>query len=373
MNSIEQRDHQRYTISLTGSFVQDSASEREFSGSILIVGKRVGLGNEMPDLSATVPIRFKVNKNSPYDISQCEVRTEERPIASGSNSVGDCQAAGGIPVPTEIGMLCRFRSKLQMKPLSAICPAGFKGDPLTGCSVDPDADADQSYGIPDCPPLTAGKTVLPAGAYTFSPPVNGVPDPAAGRGKKYCKYDITSLGLGTNVTVGDCPVSTNTDPDVQEGWLDRSTLPAGDVDHVAASPTVLQCRYYNRASDHAFVCETTSTTNCTLLNEPNPPGDGITPYCQCPITQCPNRDLDGNLMSPAPWIQISAYPNLQCKRNPYYNASTTVTPVPAQCGPGFSQVPGSILSSVPSLAFWNTSVNTGTAWGTEGATFVLCR
>jgi hypothetical protein len=370
---LEKRDHLKYQVLLTGTFKEDSPTERLFSGEVTLVGKRVtynsqgiplrDLSNQLmttgPDLVASIPIKFTASKTAPFTLTDCSPRTEGRPIAGGSNTVESCLAAGGAPVNTEVGNLCRFRSALDVIPPALGCPEFFTGNP--GCTVDPGAEALLSATIPPCPDMTVGTDKTSGNVVDPIPIVKPIRAPDKNLGWQYCDYQ--GVSGGPNI-VGLCPPDPN-EPAL--GWIERT-------DYTFSKDTNLRrCSYYSDVPTHTYICETGPPKNCVATIQAAPPiGDGQTPVCSCPVTECPNRDSANNVISPPPWIQTSVNPApLVCKRNPLL-PPIVVPPIPVlSCPLPFVKLPDNYYSAYPDLNDWNDTI--GATGNSKGFSHILCK
>src|SRR5690606_17150824 len=85
----------------------------------------------------------------------------------------------GIPVPSRVGNLCRFRGLTKMPEVGQVlpCPAGFIGNPLEeGCVVNPELKG-LAMTIPPCPaPFQV--------------------DASRGKGSQYCFFQGVGLSNG---------------------------------------------------------------------------------------------------------------------------------------------------------------------------------
>lgn len=204
----EKADHQRYKILLVGNYKSDTATSVTYSGSVEIIADRTQQGRSGSMLRASLPLDFTMDSGSGA-FEDCSTRPTERVIAGSDNTVNSCLAAGGIPVPTSIGMLCRFRAPMVITFPQVICPPGFIGDPYVACTLDQSADSPLIDSIPACPTVAEVPSGCDDGFYRSAPgtasaanPCTACTTPAVpnGAGVLY-----TSSGARTAAT--DCSVS----------------------------------------------------------------------------------------------------------------------------------------------------------------------
>jgi hypothetical protein len=302
----ELADHLMYELYLKGNYAADNGtSTRTFTGAVVLVSHRDLLGRS-DFLESEIPVDFTVN-SATGALQDCVTRSTERSIAGGLNSVDRCVTSGGTPVPTSLGTLCRFKTPFTISGVTPVCDAGFTGNPITGCTLDPNGNASTTQTIPNCPPFARDPT-NPA-AFTTDP---GTINTTKAQGNLYCDYTAANVA----VLVGLCPFDPN---DPTTGWNDDPT---------AIPPTVGTATTNVRHCIYNYLCQTDTPPGTTIILAP-PAGDGQTPTCQKPITQCSD---------PTVWVQTNPPPTgaLTCTLSPAVKYGIVPPPAPVvACPTGF--------------------------------------
>lgn len=158
------RNQRFYKVVLVGDF---RAKSREtngaiYSGGVSITGTRTSAVIKGPPMTALVPLEFEIDASG--ELTSCVVRPNQQTLAgSNSNSYEHCLQSGGIPIPSNVGNLCRFRRLTPISGGTLPCPAGFTGDAneAIGCTVNTSTSGFCAAKIPECP---SGSTRDPAPA-----------------------------------------------------------------------------------------------------------------------------------------------------------------------------------------------------------------
>lgn len=301
-------DHLKYKILLVGRQKSNTPTSTTYTGSVVVIGDRKLLGRS-DSLRADVPVEFSINNTG--GIIDCSTRPAARMIAIGPNTADACMSAGGIPVPSTIGNLCRFRAPPVIAAPEVDCPIGFVGDPLNkniDCTQDLTKTSDWIEFIPPCP---SGFT----------------PDPVMAKGSLYCNYQ----GIAGGTPAPDCPLVVLGPDDVPvvppAGWYLLS------YDSVT---NLRKCKY-------SFKCDLPDKV--VVLSPPE--GDGKTPSCVRYLTQCPNG-------VPPVWLKVSVYPDpLRCRLN-----VDLTPPAPAAFGCsqfGFTDLTTTMIAKDPAITQWMSS------------------
>jgi len=374
-NDMERRDHLKYQVFLVGNVKTETPTERTYVGAVVLVGHRniaglngdpVGVGMNGPDLRAIVPLTFTAARGD-GSLTSCSARANNRPLLQGRHTAQQCVEAGGTPVPTDLGDLCRFSSAVALLPPPSLCPIDFSGDPYTPpkyCYPDP-AGEDLLETVPPCPTITVGEDPVTHMPEDLPPPgIAGVPNPTRNRGALFC--DFQGLKGATDPRISQCPPPPALPDEPESAWVIDGTF----------DPTtnLLTCKFLNQKTAHPtdWFCDTPTCTEVW----PGPPysPDTMTPACSCPITQCPNGTL-----TPPPYVQVSAYPDLRCMANP--NAPklpTTAANVTAKC-PSLPSDPNNPFLTVqpgdfPTLHLSEFPTYSKGVTGVSGLmTYVLCK
>lgn len=298
-------DRSTYKVALVGERKTRNPNTNEvtYVGSVNL--ETTIPGSEVP-IKASVPLQFDVSAAGA--LTKCAVRVSERQISQGRFSTAECQLAGGVPVPTDLGNFCRFPF-ITILPPTPICPDGFVGNPVRigtsgGCSVDYSISNSQAMlVIPTCPP-----------------PSMVEPSPTNTQGNLYC-YTQGS----TPVPPSPTPVPSNAPPcPIDPDWHQE--------DHPGASPTPVWTQYAYDSTLNRRKCryDATCPTNMTPSTVPvSNGGDGVTPACYFQPTACP---------SPYLRVNFPPYP-LICYTDP-----NQPQPLPVMsCPGGFTEVTDPVI------------------------------
>lgn len=206
-NARERADKQRYKVVLVGRYKSETPTTITYAGAIEITADRILQGR--PDvLRASVPLDFTMDRIT-NAFEDCTTRPTERVIAGGDNTVNGCQTAGGTPVPTSIGMLCRFKTPPILSVPPVTCPPGFVGDPKVACMLDKSADSPLIDSIPACPAVAAPASRCLDGFYLSTASIGNIsPCVACATPAVLNGIGVVYTSAGTRTAATDCAVQS---------------------------------------------------------------------------------------------------------------------------------------------------------------------